>query len=455
MNDGRVNDPYALLTTHAEQWAAKAKRPLDSELLSTALNLRDSQDRMPGTSWPTGSAEYLMTVRWPGHGPLGVPDVDALVDTLDTFWRFLRATGRLASGSADPKALLSEARRSKNRMREKCVAPAAFGSTKNLQAYGAEIGISLDDAESAEDVQTRFGQLIEAWNALPIEERRRRDPGPVGADSARSRELAEILGQVDLNEIAMQMGEDDPAEFDDEIGVDVALPVQDPAEVLAVIEKSTYHCRLNAFVEAIGESGREVTSAGWLRPAVARELIAELEIDQWAERVLGLRQHEFRSSADHVGLALLFSPAIDSDLLAYRGNSVVRVPEPPDDDLLTTVTRALGGLVTLHRRARTLFLGDPLPGIILGTVSGELRGRAELEDWWLRAPSNPIADSEEFGPANPAMQRSSLRHFGQAMTFWAEAGLFTEEGGRVRITPLGIDFMRVLINLSEIDLPED
>lgn len=117
------DNPYALLISHAERWAAKSKRPLDTDLLGTALNLRDFQDRVPGTAWPAGSADHLMTVRWPKHGPLGVPDVDALVDTLDSFWRFLRATGRLASGSADPKELAREARRSKERMRDKLRQP--------------------------------------------------------------------------------------------------------------------------------------------------------------------------------------------------------------------------------------------------------------------------------------------------------------------------------------------
>lgn len=50
----RVSDnPYALLISHAERWAAKTKRPLDAGLLSTALNLRDFQDRVPGTQWST------------------------------------------------------------------------------------------------------------------------------------------------------------------------------------------------------------------------------------------------------------------------------------------------------------------------------------------------------------------------------------------------------------------
>ena len=76
----------------------------------------------------------LMTVRWPGHGPLDPPDIDALVATLDTFWRFLRATGRMASGSADVKTLVREARRSATPMRDR------FAGV-DLTAYAAEHGM--------------------------------------------------------------------------------------------------------------------------------------------------------------------------------------------------------------------------------------------------------------------------------------------------------------------------
>ena len=50
-------DEYRLLITHPEKWAQKSKRPLDVDLLGTALSLRDVQDLLPGSSWPEGSAD--------------------------------------------------------------------------------------------------------------------------------------------------------------------------------------------------------------------------------------------------------------------------------------------------------------------------------------------------------------------------------------------------------------
>ena len=104
-------DQHELLIRHAVAWADKRKQPLDRELLKTVLNLRDFHDATAPQEWQAGSAEHLMLVRWPSHGPSGVPDVDRLVETLGSFWRFLRGTGRMASSSADPRELAKEARR--------------------------------------------------------------------------------------------------------------------------------------------------------------------------------------------------------------------------------------------------------------------------------------------------------------------------------------------------------
>ncbi|HEX2704601.1 MAG TPA: hypothetical protein VHM65_02490, partial [Candidatus Lustribacter sp.] len=160
-------DEYELLIRHTEAWAAAKKRPLDTDLLSSLLHLRDVHDRHPGTSWPAGSAEHLLTVRWPGHGPLGAADAEAIVATLDTFWRFLRGTGRMASGSVEPRDLLREARRAIPAMRARAEDPAYFGQSKALQQFGAQIGITLDGAADLDDLNARMQQIMDAWNALP------------------------------------------------------------------------------------------------------------------------------------------------------------------------------------------------------------------------------------------------------------------------------------------------
>ena len=66
-------DPHELLIRHAVAWADKRKQPLDPDLLGTVLQLRDVHDATAPQEWPTGSAEHLMLVRWPSHGPLRCP----------------------------------------------------------------------------------------------------------------------------------------------------------------------------------------------------------------------------------------------------------------------------------------------------------------------------------------------------------------------------------------------
>lgn len=396
-----MNDPYELLTTHAVHWAENAGRPLDATLLSTVLNLRDTHDRTPGTSWPAGSADHLITVRWPEHrAPGGAPDhrapggaasdTGALVDTLATFWQFLSATGRLAPGSADPPDLATEARRAQESMpagradRAHRTRPAAAGRTKGVTPSGDRID---------------------------------REPG----DTAAGATVADI-------------------------DVQAALPIQDPAEVLAVVARSTYRHRLDGLLDAIGERGREVTSAGWLRPKFAAEIIAALEIDEWVERVLGSPPSPWRSAGDHLGLGLLFSPAKDVGLLDYRGNRVVHVPRPMQDDPAARHAHEIALLNRLHHHTHRLFLGDPLPGIVLGVQTDRLKTRADIESWWLQAPENMFGDLEQFGAAAKSMRKTSIRWLGSALLFWEEAGMLVDRPDGVQVTPLGIEFTRLLLD---------
>ena len=430
------DNPYALLISHAERWAAKAKRPLDADLLSTALNLRDFQDRVPGTAWPAGSADYLMTVRWPKHGPLGVPDVDALVDTLDSFWRFLRATGRLASGSAEPKELAREARRSKERMRDNCASPESFGINKVLQSYGEEIGISLEGADTIEELQGRLEQITTAWNELPQEERLERMPLTGGAGSASPDALSRMMAGVNLDEYAT----DD--ELSDE--EDPRFLKQDDAEVIAAARRAPYFKRLDAFLDWVGEEGCEVTSAGWLRPAIARELIERLSLDEWHESIFGHGPGPWRSSADHLGIDALFTPAVASGLLEYRGNRVVSVISEHPEAFLRVLT-----LVSLYRVAE-FAAGRALLGVVLGARTGQLQTRAELQEWWRQAPDNPSASNKysDFGEATvQRFDAFSDQDMDRTLAFWSEAGVITVKRNRVEVTALGIDFARVLVAL--------
>lgn len=189
-------DEHELLLRHAASWAQDKKRPLDRDLLETAIGLRDFHDVTAAQEWPAGSVEHLMLVRWPSHGPAEVPDVAALIDTLDTYWRFLRSTGRMRSGSADPKALVKEARRAGEGMRESCADPDRHSPTKALLRFSAESGTPLDEVESPEELNALLQQVMDRFNALPFEERDRWLPGPGAPGNVPTQRASDMLRQA-------------------------------------------------------------------------------------------------------------------------------------------------------------------------------------------------------------------------------------------------------------------
>ncbi|MFN8099931.1 MAG: hypothetical protein U0Q21_16755 [Dermatophilaceae bacterium] len=455
-----MNDPYDLLIGHAAAWAAKTKRPLDADLLGTALSIRDTQDRIPGTAWPAGSADYLMTTRWPGHGPLGVPDIESLVATLDTFWRFLRATGRMASGSADPKDLTREARRAIPTMRERCGDPGAFGAAKSMQAYAEEIGISLDGADSIEELNARLQQVQDSWNALSIQERRERAPGPPGAGSVASRELSEfanaLLSGADLGAYAGPMAGRRVVDEEDD---DEALPMQDHAVVAAQLRASGFVRLVLRLVEWVGPQGRAATKTGVLRPAYAREAIAALDLDEWTRSVLGQEPGGWRSAGEHSGLDRLFLAAVSADLLEVRGTKVVvgrPWPEDPRDQVMAGMLLLAG----VRRRAEWDGTLKPLLGLMLGMIFGEFTTVSSARQWWRRAPANvwkadPGSPDEDSPELADLFRRQSDEGFDKTVAFWSDTGLWRAQRGKIRATELGIDFTRVLVRLEELDEDDD
>lgn len=463
---GVVDDPYLLLITHAQQWAAKANRALDADLLGTALSLRDTHDLRPGTSWPAGSVTELMTVRWPGHGPLDPPDVDALVATLDTFWRFLRATGRMASGSADVKTLVREGRRCATPMRDRLADPTFYGASKSIMAFGREQGMNLDEFDSIEQAQEQMAAIVDAWNALPQDERLARSPGTVGAGSKASAHLSavahEMLAGVDLTAYAAEHGMPGPSpahgwgegEDDDE----EAIPVQDPAVVAAQVRALPLLAQVRALAQWIGFKGAPVTKIGVLRPATAREVIADLQIDEWMQAALGHPAPPWRSAGDHLGLDRLYGAAVIAGFLEVGPTKVVAAPERERDDEQWVIT-GLTLLVAAHERARGRAASGLLLGMLLALEFGTARTVDDLVAWWRHAPTNVLAglmtddlDAEQRSSFESALDEYADEDIRRTLGYWQDAGIVTTVRGRLRVTELGLDFTRILIQTHEADL---
>ncbi len=358
-------DEHELLMRHTEQWAATKGRSLDRAALSTALRLRADHDELAATYWPAASVEHLLLVRWPAHGPIEVPAPDTLLTTLETFWRFLRATGRLAHGSAQPAELVRQARRVVPRMAQACADPARHGSAKVLLDFGRSIGIDLDGAETVEQLRERMDELTSAWNALPDSERHRLMPaGAAPAAPAPTGRGSALSGPV-----GMGAGAHRP---DGRRGSRVPRGELRAAEEQARVAPFTRAC-----VELAGwvGDGRAVTATGVLRLADARAAYAALRLGPWLARwrtaVLG----------DHA--ARLAAAGADPDLVA-------RLTAPGPDPDRASDQEPDAGPDWLWRSARDCLALDRLWWSVVaaelvevGRTTARATGRPAPEESWL------------------------------------------------------------------------
>ena len=398
--DGRV-DQHELLIRHALAWADKRKQPLDRDLLGTVLNLRDFHDLSAPQEWPAGSAEHLMLVRWPSHGPSGVPDVDRLVETLDSFWRFLRGTGRMASSSADPRELAKEARRAAPRMPDACADPTRHGAAKSLVEFGESIGLSLDEAGSMEELNERMQQIVEAWNALPDDQRMAMSPSSAHQGSLRGMAATDLMASL--------MDDDDG--LDDVFGLsdeDGNIPFADLSEVATDVRAAPFVQQCRRLVGWVGERGREITPKGVLRLAPAREAYDLLGLGEWereADRLaygdlvseLPLESQElwvataresFRSAADCRPLHRLWTACLEAGLLELSRTRVYAAwDEPASEEEWRHLGVVLASAVLIN--AAPIHV-SPLMGALLHLLdpARESMPLTELEDWWWQSPKN-------------------------------------------------------------------
>lgn len=440
-----------LLRRHAERWAESKRRPFDGDLLETVVGLRHSYDDLPATSWPAGTVEALLLERWPAHGPPDLPDPDTLRDTLDTFWRFLRATGRMSSGSAAPADLLKEARRALPKMAAACADRSRFSQGRVLQDFGRSIGIRLDDTPDADELNERLGRLMQAWNELPTDERVRLMPDP----SPRS-----PAGQAMTDAVnAFRTPLDDDAE--------VLLQRGDPVAAARQARESAFLRGCLALADWVG-AGREVTSTGVLRPAVAREAYDELGLAAWdrewrrfeAPDLLGdepsqevqrlmdqVERDYWRSAADCLPLERMWWSCADAGLIeigSRRAKRADRTLETDEQWLLLGIT-LLTGLFDHFERYRT----EPLE-VLLFELAAADDGRIDLThlhaSWRARWEARlDVTDSR----TQELLAKIYSDRLEWALHMFADTGLWIRDGDRLRATDLGLQWMFILVQLAE------
>lgn len=463
-------DDNQLLIRHAEKWAAGRGRVLETDVLGVALNLRAMHDGLAANRWPTRSVEHLMLVRWPSHGPKDPPDIPTLVSTLDSFWRFLRGTGRMAGASADPASLLKEARAAARRMRAACADRANWSQSKQLIGFGEEVGISLDDAADVDEVNARMQQIMSAWNTLPEDVRRSRMPsvGNVGSRMGRA--------PTDAMATYQQTGglpEDwrlpAPPRLDDEDGEEAVFP-NAPEVSAPQVRSCGFVQKVLELAEWVG-SGRETTEIGVLRPAVAQEAYDTLDLWTWerewarangsmipdtpeGEALMARTYQVWRSAADCLPLDRLWRSAVAAGLITIAGKRATRNTDalPHGDDEWVVLGHEL--LLALIGNAQRRLAFDPLLGTLFAISArvGEPSTTAELRDVWWNSPRNDVAQALQ---GDPIGREFSDRTLDRCLVMFGDCGLWILRHDHLVGTAFGWDFALMLINAYEDGLIEE
>lgn len=431
----------SLLLTHLERWAAERDRPVDLDVLEQLLDLRSTYDGVLPTSWPSGSVTDLLLRLWPAKGQGPGPDPEAVAESFDTLVRFLRNTGRMAGGSADPKDLSREARRAAPKMAEASANRSQWSSGKVLGEHAQTLGLDLDGAESLDDLNARMALVNTSWNSLPIHERQRLMPNP--GDQLRSGRRRAMDAY----------GTDDPV-----VALVTSMRYEMPKDALPNPSVAAPYSRDSGLMRDVRRLLDElpdripVTSTGVLKPAMARQLHAKLNLSEWEDRSREATGHvygnpEWRTARDLPSLQRLWAAATAAQWIDVRGSVAYAVRPPADlsDDAALRFGTFASIDITLDLMDRS---GDAcgllyalLRSYVLGCeqVSWDEVG-AFLESWENSANTLQRLRSAGLEPRDNAVRRAR----NEAFTL-ADAGVFEFDDNSLKLTPLGDIFVAGLI----------
>lgn len=452
---------HELILRHAASWADTKGRRIDRDVLETVLDLRGYHDDLAPQAWPSGSVDYLLLTRWPSHGPVEPPDTETLLATLDSFWRFLRATGRMAAGSADPKTLLREARRAAPRMAEACADPAGRGAAKSLIEFGRGIGLSLEDAGSVEEAEAILQQVTARFNELPDAERHRLMPGQTAYQgSVLGRSATRLMHQ------GMEPGWASAGEPDE--GPEEMMPREDPAVVAPLVRGSAFVQQCLRLCAWVGER-KEVTATGVLRLAEARAAYRALDLSGWEHARRQLSAHPrfdgpvpppeelakqsldaMRSAGDCWPLHRLWSACEMAGRLTI-GRTTVRAEVPADLDdaqwAQTGVTMVAAPLLLSPAWGNQEIQVGALLMLLEPGVSSVTEQR--VCDWYWTRPSNYLS---RFAEQIPDARADSDRWVRSALLELEDTGVWRRRGRTLHGTPLGHELGIVVAGLIESGL---
>lgn len=440
------------VVSRAQAWASKRGLHMDPDLVEEVVVLREAHDGLAAGQWPAGSVEHLLLVRWPGHGSRP-PVPEEFASSLDTFWRFLRGQGLMSFESAPPKRLLVELRRAASRMEARYADPQAQGFNRQLLSFATqELGLDLQQATTREELEAGLDSAVEAWNALPMEERLRRSPRGSGPDP---------FGVDELSAVDLLAG----ADGEDDTGEDETIQMSDPAHSAPFAREAPFVRRMLALAEWVGD-GRELTDRQVLRPALAKEAYRELGLEMHtrsarhctpeAHSALADDPQQRRKLQDEVlshTRSALDLPALDALWLAAEATGLVEIQGrravgrptlPAADDLMTSVALVAGEVVLTQ--LRPIWDLPVVRLVLLALAFGEperLTWQQLEETWW---PSR----GNLWGEGKPYSSRErSDEEVRYGVRLLADLGAVQESGGVLHVTPLGHDLALVMVTLIE------
>jgi hypothetical protein len=454
-----TDSPHGLLLTHLEKWAAAKRRPVDLEVLDLLLELRANYDDLEPTYWPSDSVADLLLRLVPAKGPQEPMEPDIVVSTLDSYFRFLRNTGRMAPRSASPAELVKEARRSARQMESAVSDRANWSPGKVLLDFGSQLGISLDDGADTDTIQARLDAIQNAWNDLPIHERQRRMPKPTDRrDESGSDRAMSAFGTG--NEIdALILG------FRYELPTG-QLPV--PAETAPIVREAG----LLAMVEKLSSwvaPKTEITATTVLRPAEAHRAYADLGLRSWARerarisladytppRIEEIGFEEFldkiaderwRSARDCQALDRLWVAAIGCGAIRTRGKYVYPAwPDGLDDE--SWLGHGLRAAIAVVEDF--LYLPGRGVAIVYAWLRSYVRKRAvvpwdEMLDFTIDWKYAPAARERfaEYGLMDREVEHKVLR---SAVYSLKDTGIFIASDAGLALTPFGDVFVSTWLN---------
>ncbi|WP_394276861.1 hypothetical protein [Luteococcus sp.] len=374
------------LLADALTWAEGRGRVLDVELLQLLLDLHLEFDGLGDAQWPPCSAEHLVAELLPARGPVELPTGDDVVATLDSYWRFLRSTGRMASGSASPAALRQEARGARARLRR--------AGEQQLAAR-------------------------RALQSVVQEERRQASPAPAAASVAhfRSSALWRRLGLL-LDWVRQGQQHRRPVDAEHELEVDL---VRDLYQAAGLDEWTGRHLALSLEKEGAEGLGR---GARW-------------SLEPWHE--------DWQEQADCLAVVRLWWVALRSGLLAVRdARAEVVFVEP--EDVRGWRLLAVDVAASLAEWASFQVSIDGLEMVLVRVAGpgGEPRTVTELVQEWVELVQ---LDLEELGidpspgaGGEPGLLDDAGWDLVQALALFDDAGLWTRST-RLSGTELGWDLL--------------